>query len=106
QAEAGGSDISAARGQQIYEQNACQTCHSRDGSDGIGPTHLNIFGKTKQMADGSTVTADEEYLRESIVNPNAKIVEGYDPVMAPYSYLSDAEVQSLIEYMKTISDNQ
>jgi len=106
QAEGGGAEISAAKGKQIYEQNACQTCHSRDGSDGIGPTHLNIFEKTRQLADGSTVTADEEYLRESIVNPNAKMVEGYDPVMAPYSYLSDAEVQSLIEYMKTISDNQ
>lgn len=106
QSGGGGEEISAARGEQIYMQNACQTCHSQDGSDGIGPTHLNIFERTRQLTDGSTVTADEEYLRESIVNPNAKIVEGYDPVMAPYSYLSDAEVQSLIEYMKTISDNQ
>lgn len=107
QAEAGGGpEISAARGQQIYENNACQSCHSRDGSDGIGPTHLNIFGRTEQLTDGTSVTVDEEYLRESIVEPNAKIVEGYDPVMAPYSFLSDDEVQSLIEYMKTISDNQ
>ena len=106
QAEAGGGEISAARGEKLYEGNACQTCHSRDGSDGIGPTHLNIFGRTEQLADGSSITVDEEYLRESIVDPNAKIVEGYDPVMAPYSFLSDAEVQSLIEYMKTLSDNQ
>lgn len=106
QAEAGGGEISAARGKQIYEENACQTCHSRDGSDGIGPTHQNIFGRTEQLADGSSITVDEEYLRESIVEPNAKIVEGYDPVMAPYSFLSDAEIQSIIEYMKTLSDNQ
>lgn len=108
EAAAGSSneEISAARGQQIYEQNACQTCHSRDGSDGIGPTHLNILGRQEKLSDGSTVTANEEYLRESIVNPNVKIVEGYDPVMAPYSFLSDAEVQSLIEYLKTLSDNE
>lgn len=105
-AEAGGGEVSAARGEQLYTQNACQTCHSRDGSDGIGPTHLNIFGREEQLSDGSTITVDEEYLQESIVDPNAKIVEGYDPVMAPYSFLSDDEVQSLIEYMKTLSDNQ
>lgn len=105
-AAGGGGEISAARGKEIYEANVCQSCHSRDGSDGIGPTHLNIFGRQEQLADGSTITVDEEYLRESIVNPNAKIVEGYDPVMAPYSFLSDDEVQSLIEYLKTLSDNQ
>lgn len=102
----GGAEITAARGKEIYEQNACQTCHSRDGSDGVGPTHQNIFGREEQMASGETITVDEEYLRESIVNPNAKIVEGYSPVMAPYSYLSEAEVQSLIEYLKSLSDNQ
>jgi cytochrome c oxidase subunit 2 len=106
QEEAGGGEISAARGKQIYEEQACQACHSRDGSDGVGPTHQNIFGRTEQLADGSSITADEEYLRESIVNPNAKIVEGYDPIMQSYSYLSDAEIQSLIEYMKTLSDNE
>ncbi|MDZ7715848.1 MAG: c-type cytochrome [Balneolaceae bacterium] len=105
-AASGTEEISAARGQQIYEQNACQTCHSRDGSDGVGPTHLNIFGRQEQLTDGSTVTADEEYIKESIVNPNAKIVQGYDPIMAPYSFLSDAEVQSLVEYLKTLSDNE
>jgi mono/diheme cytochrome c family protein len=102
----GGAEISAARGEQLYTQNACQTCHSRDGSDGIGPTHLNIFGRQEQLTDGTTITADEEYLRESIVDPNAKIVEGYDPVMASYSFLSDDEVASLVEYMKSLSDNQ
>ena len=109
EAEAAGSaneEISAARGQQIYQENACQTCHSLDGSDGQGPTHLNVFGRQEQLTDGSTITVDEEYLRESIVNPGAKIVEGYNPVMAPYSFLSDAEVQSLVEYLKTLSDNE
>lgn len=102
----GEEEISAARGEKLYEANACQSCHSRDGSDGIGPTHQNIFGRTEQLADGSSITVDEEYIRESLVEPNAKIVEGYDPVMAPYAHLSDAEIQSIIEYMKTLSDNE
>lgn len=106
EAAAGGGNVSAERGEELYVNNGCQACHSRDGSKGIGPSHLNVMGRTEQLADGSSVTVDEEYLRESIVNPSAQIVEGYDPVMAPYSYLSDDEIASIIEYLKTLSDNQ
>lgn len=105
-AQQSGGEVSVARGEELYVANGCQACHSRDGSDGIGPTHLNLFGATKQLADGSTIEADEEYILESIVEPNAKMVEGYDPVMAPYSYLSDSELQSIVEYIKSLSDNQ
>lgn len=106
QAAAGGGEVSVARGEELYVANGCQACHSRDGSDGIGPTHQNLMGRTTKLADGSTITIDEEYLRESIVDPSAKIVDGYDPVMAPYGHLSDSEIQSLIEYLKSLSDNQ
>lgn len=101
-----GGEVSAARGEEIFTNQGCQACHSRDGSDGIGPTHQNIFGRTETLTDGSTVTVDEAYIRESIVNPSAKIVEGYQPVMAPYGHLGDDEIQSLIEYLKSISENQ
>lgn len=104
--ESADEDISAERGKIVYEENQCQTCHSLDGSDGIGPTHQGIWGREETLEDGTTITVDEEYLRESIVEPNAKIVEGYNPGMASYSYLSDAEIESLIEYMKTLSDNE
>lgn len=106
QAASGGGEVSAERGEKLYVANGCQACHSRDGADGIGPTHMNIMGRTEQLQDGSTVTVDEEYLYESIVEPYVQIVEGYDPVMAPYSHLSDDEIQSIIEYLKTLSDNQ
>ncbi|MDZ7690109.1 MAG: c-type cytochrome [Balneolaceae bacterium] len=102
QAQEGGGEVSVERGEKLYVANGCQACHSRDGSDGIGPTHQNLMGRTEQLADGSSVTVDEEYLRESIVNPSAKIVEGYDPVMAPYSYLSESELNSIIEYLKSL----
>lgn len=105
---AGGADdeVTAARGEELFASNGCQACHSVDGSDGIGPTFAGIFGREETMEDGTTVTVDEEYLVESIVSPNAKIVEGYQPVMAPFDFLSSAEVESLVEYLKTLSDNQ
>ncbi|MFH5831541.1 c-type cytochrome [Halalkalibaculum sp. DA3122] len=106
EAAAGGGDVSAARGEELFVANGCQACHSRDGSDGIGPTLQNVMGKSETLADGSTITVDEDYLRESITNPSAQIVEGYDPVMAPYGHLSDSDIQSLIEYIKSLSDNQ
>lgn len=100
-------EVSAERGEQVFQENACQSCHSVDGSGGmIGPTLADLYGNEENLDDGSTVTADEDYLIESIVEPNAKIVEGYDPVMAPYGHLSDAEVESLVEYIKTLSDNE
>ncbi len=101
----GGAAVTAEQGKKIYEQNACQTCHSRDGSDGIGPTHKNLFGSKKELVSGETITVDEEYLRESIVEPNAKVAKGYNPVMAPYGHLSDEEIQALVAYMKSLSDN-
>ncbi len=105
QAAKGGGEVSAEAGEQISLQNACNTCHSSDGSKLTGPTWLNLYGSEVKLQDGSTVTADEEYLVESIVNPQAKIVEGYQGVMPAYDYLSENELQSLVEYIKSLSAN-
>ena len=96
------ANISAERGEQVYMANACQTCHSRDGSRMVGPTHQGIYESERPLVSGETVIADEDYLYESIVEPSAKVVEGYPAAMASYSYLSEAELQSLIEYLKTL----
>lgn len=97
-------EVSADRGEQLYTQNACQTCHSTDGTRLVGPTFQNLFGHEVPLADGSTVVADEAYIRQSIREPNAQIVEGFPPSMVPFDYLSDSEIQSLIEFIKTLSD--
>ncbi len=99
-------EISAERGKELYVANGCQGCHSLDGSDGVGPTHQNLFGRTETMQDGSTVTVDSAYVYDSIVKPSAQIVEGYQPVMVPYDYLSEEEIASIIEFLRTQSDNQ
>lgn len=97
-------EVSVERGKTIAEENACGSCHSTDGSKTVGPTWQNLYGHEVSLEDGSTVTADEEYLHESIVEPSAKIVEGFPPSMVPYDHLSESEINSLIEYIKSLSD--
>ncbi|NNE68895.1 MAG: cytochrome c oxidase subunit II [Rhodothermales bacterium] len=81
----------------------CAACHSVDGSRGVGPTFQGLFGSERQFEDGTTVVADENYLRESILMPAAKIVETYPPAMPPsYSSLSARELDGLIAYIKTL----
>jgi cytochrome c oxidase subunit 2 len=92
-------------GERLYTQQGCQGCHSLDGSDMVGPTWEGLYGKTDhQMADGSTVTVDENYLRESILQSGAKIVQGYQNVMPSYANLSEREVSGLVEFIKQQSD--
>jgi mono/diheme cytochrome c family protein len=105
------AEASVQMGEQLAGQYACGTCHSTDGSDGgIGPTWKGILGTTTQgvNADGEAITInkDEDYIRESIINPAAKKMEGYENgFMAPFDYLSTTEIESLVLYIKSLSDN-
>lgn len=93
----------AARGQRTFEEFACHTCHLADGSGGRGPSLQGLFGSQVKLADGSVVTADESYLRESILNPQAKITAGYDPLMPTFQGLVNEEgLLALIEYIKSL----
>ncbi len=90
-------------GKQLAQEYACNTCHSTDGSDMVGPTWQGLFGHDVQLSDGSTVTADENYIRESILEPNAKVVEGYPAVMNTYQgQLNNEQINAIIEYIKTL----
>ena len=99
------SDLPPAEwGKQLSQQNGCQTCHSVDGSEMVGPSWQGIFGEAHEMSDGSSVEVDENYLRESILNPNAKIRAGYQPVMPSYQgQLNDEQINAIIEYIKTLN---
>lgn len=100
----GGDDMPLPElGEQLYNQQACFTCHSTDGSPKVGPTWLGIWGEHTTLADGSTVLVDENYLVESIVDPNAKIVQGYQPVMPPYPNLTERQLAALVAYIKQIN---
>ncbi len=91
----------------LFEQQMCHQCHSLDGTPGIGPSLQGLFGTTEQLADGSTVEVDDDYLRESILDPGAKIVAGYQNVMpAAYGNLNERQVNALIEFIKQQSSQQ
>ena len=103
--ETGAPTVSAERGETIARESGCLSCHTTDGAPSVGPTWQGLFGSEETLADGTTVTVDEAYLRESIVDPNAKIVEGFPEGVMPQDYgdtLSDSEVGSIIEYIRTL----
>ena len=91
----------AGVGQQLVASKGCLGCHSTDGSALVGPTWKGLYGSTRPLADGSSVTADEAYLEESILNPTAKVAEGFPPIMPPIS-VTDDELQDIIAYIKSL----
>jgi cytochrome c oxidase subunit 2 len=91
-----------ARGQQLAQANGCLACHSTDGSKIVGPTWKGLFNSQVNLSDGTTVTADEAYLQESIHDPNAKVVAGFEPNVMPQFSLSDAQVADLVAFIKTL----
>jgi cytochrome c oxidase subunit 2 len=92
-----------AIGAMLYKEKTCNTCHSLDGTRITGPSFKGVFGRTEQFADGSSGTVDENYIRESVLNPTAKVVLGYPPVMPSFKgQFKDEEFNALIAYLKTV----
>ena len=90
-------------GAELYKSKACATCHSIDGSPGVAPSFLGSYGKNEKLIDGSEMLIDENYIRESILNPQAKIVLGFQPVMPTYQgVLKDRQIDALIAYIKSL----
>jgi cytochrome c oxidase subunit II len=85
----------------LLEAKDCLTCHSIDGSEGIGPTFKGMYGRKTKLTNGSIIAADDVYLRESIVKPETKIVDGFDDVM-PKPELTDEEVNAIVEYLENL----
>ncbi len=93
----------AERGEALVSQNGCNACHSVDGSSGVGPSFAGLWGSERTFQNAEPVTADENYIRESILESNAKILEGYDPVMPAYQgVINDQQISDIIEYIKTL----
>jgi cytochrome c oxidase subunit 2 len=93
----------AEAGEVLYRRQGCSGCHSTDGSAKTGPTFKGIYGQTHSFSNASPVTVDDNYIRESILEPMAKIRQGYQGVMPTYKgRLKDEEITALIEYIKTL----
>jgi len=92
----------ASAGEDLFQQLGCVTCHRSD-SGGRGPALDGVFGKTVSLQNGATAVADEGYLRESILDPQAKTVAGYQPIMPTFKGLvSEEQLLQLIAYIKTL----
>jgi len=92
----------AENGEKLFQDLACGNCHKADGS-GRCPTLVGLFGRNVQLTDGRTIKADEAYIRESILQPTAKVVAGYQPLMPTFQGLVTEEgVLQLVEYIKSL----
>ncbi|HYH09939.1 MAG TPA: cytochrome c oxidase subunit II [Thermoanaerobaculia bacterium] len=104
---AGGSEGSlASQGEKLFEKYACNTCHTSTAG-ARGPVLAGIYGKNRPLADGSVVTADDNYIRESILNPQAKIAAGFQPIMPTFQgQVNDDDLIRLLAYVKTLGAEQ
>ncbi|MCS6817071.1 MAG: cytochrome c oxidase subunit II [Blastocatellia bacterium] len=98
----------AQAGERLFQQLACHTCHREDTQE-LGPSLRGLFGRSVRLADGRTVVADEAYLRESILNPDAKIVAGFSSpsVMPTYQgQITEEQLLQLVAYLKSLGGEQ
>jgi cytochrome c oxidase subunit II len=95
----------ATHGQNVFASMGCPTCHT--GADNArGPNLYNIYGRTERMSDNSLIQVDESYIRQSILNPSAKIVYGFQNIMPTFQgQLNEDEMIELIEYIKALTYN-
>ncbi|HEY6127459.1 MAG TPA: cytochrome c oxidase subunit II [Candidatus Acidoferrum sp.] len=95
----GGRKSLADAGADLYKQYACITCHDT----GRGPSFVGLYGSTVKLSSGQTVKADDAYIRESILNPSAKIAAGYTPIMPTFQgQLSEEQILQLTTYIKSL----
>lgn len=94
----------AERGEALFKGSlGCSGCHSIDGSRIVGPTFKGLYGNKREFADGSSVTADDAYIKQSILVPTAKIVAGFPPAMSSFQgRIKEDEIKDIIEFIKTL----
>lgn len=109
-------DDPAERGAFWFEQYGCNACHSTDGTVLVGPSWRGLWGSERTFADGSTAVVDEEYFRQSILEPNAHVIEGFQPNLMPQNFgerIAEEEgrlgpgidtINDLIEFVKTLEE--
>ncbi|MFW5875575.1 MAG: cytochrome c oxidase subunit II [Myxococcota bacterium] len=103
----GADDPAACWGESLFSDKGCTACHGVDGQqDQPAPNMQGLWGRSEQLASGESVDVDENYIRESILQPQAEIVEGYTGVVMPPFQLDDKEIDALIAYIKSLSESQ
>lgn len=99
------TDPLAAEGQALYTEMGCAACHTLDGGDATGPTWQGLYMSEVQLESGETVVADDDYIRESILQPAAQIHQGFPNMMPPYEgRITDEQIDALIAYIATLEE--
>lgn len=95
------------RGELLFKRSGCTQCHSADGTAGTGPSLKGVYGSNEDFTDGTSALVDENYIRESILYPNRKIVKGYTPAMPTYANsLRDAQLNAIVAYVKSLGSSK
>src|SRR5258708_12632643 len=93
----------ASQGEKLFQQLGCITCHRAD-SGARGPNLAGLYGRPVRPTDGRTLIADDNYIRESILIPNAKVVSGFQPIMPTFQgMISEDDLITLTTYIKHLS---
>jgi cytochrome c oxidase subunit II len=97
------SGTPASQGQQLFQSLGCASCHGQNGEGGRGPTLAGVFGKKTQLQTGESVTVDEGYVRESILNPQAKLVAGFGAIMPTFQgQVREDQLMQLVAFIKSL----
>ncbi|MDX1639280.1 MAG: cytochrome c, partial [Balneolaceae bacterium] len=102
-------EISLERGRQLFRRTGCIGCHSIDGTEKgyYGPSMQDLFGSARSLDNGTKATADSAYIRESILYPERKIVEGYGQEMPSFvGILTDDEIASITQYIRSLNSGK
>ena len=94
-------EVGVSSGQELSVSKGCIACHSIDGSVIIGPSWKGIYGTQEALEDGTSVEVNDAYIKESILNPTAKLAKGFQPLM-PVLPLNDSEIAAVTEYIKSL----
>jgi mono/diheme cytochrome c family protein len=93
----------AVEGREVVRSKGCAACHGSNGGGGVGPSFVGLYGSEVPLQDHDPVIADREYIVESIVDPDAKLVQGYNLPM-PRTELSDAEIDAVVAYIEALAE--
>jgi cytochrome c oxidase subunit II len=92
-------------GEFLYNTQGCAVCHTTTGVTLVGPSFKDVYGNQFETAEGTTITADDAYIKESILTPNVSVIKGFQPVMTPYAgILDDKKIEAITAWLKTLSD--
>ncbi|MDQ3746635.1 MAG: cytochrome c, partial [Acidobacteriota bacterium] len=104
-----GAESAASQGQKLFQERGCASCHQTEpgGQQGRGPTLYGLYGKQQAVEGDGTVTVDEAYIRESILNPQAKLAAGFQNIMPTFQgQVNEEQILQLVAYIRSLAPSE